>query len=689
MKRSLPAVELFAALVSFAAMLPAHGGQYRGPSAVVPPSGGSSSSGNQYRGAGDVVPGSSGTGTSSGSTSSKPAVTTPNAPATSSSRGPRGAQLEDDLGRWEFWWEFGKDPYLRLRDALYGAGPGALAADDALLGRRLPFRQRNSQPPATEDLVRIADALVTALHKAHDRDTISACMVALAKIGRDGDNWKLHDVLAPYLRNGDQEMRETAALALGIAGLNHPQSVELLRELVADGPEARKASGGNAINERTRAFAAFGLGLLLQRLQESGQAHQILSTLRSVLTEPEQHGRELKVAAIEAMSLLAPGWRAPAAQAMRSSIVGDLAAYYARDLGTGEQLIQAHVPPAIARLLGPADPLSATYRERFAEELEQGLATEGQARRGSKSNIHVPQSLAIALGELGLPWDQPRGDQARIGELLLRTYRDHRDEQTRSFALLAIARCGGSQAKVVLLRELAAAGRAIEQPWCAVALGVLHARNGELARANGSSADLDSELTDALLATFRAARNPASQSALAVALGLNGDPAAGDELRRALQENRQRDDAAGYIALALGLLRDPRAIGDLRQLRGESTRRPFLLMQCVRGLGLLGDGAVVDDLCAELGQPEPSLVRLSAAASALGQIGDRRSLEPLLKMLTDSKLTPLTRAFAAVALGGICDKDPLPWNTTYATQTNYRAATATLTDGQSGILDIL
>jgi hypothetical protein len=68
---------------------------------------------------------------------------------------------------------------------------------------------------------------------------------------------------------------------------------------------------------------------------------------------------------------------------------------------------------------------------------------------------------------------------------------------------------------------------------------------------------------------------------------------------------------------------------------------------------------------------------------------DRRSLDPLLKMLRNPELTPLTRAFAAVALGGICDKDPLPWNTAYATQTNYRAATATLTDGQSGILDIL
>jgi len=159
--------------------------------------------------------------------------------------------------------------------------------------------------------------------------------------------------------------------------------------------------------------------------------------------------------------------------------------------------------------------------------------------------------------------------------------------------------------------------------------------------------------------------------------------------RPTLADRRNQDDAAGYLALALGLLRDRATIGDVRDLLRASSRRPFVMLQCSRALGLIGDQAVTEMLCRELTDPEADLFRLSAAAAAIGQLGDRRSLEPLLMLLHDAKQMGLTRAFAAVALGSVCDKDLLPWNSVYATQTNYRAAVDTLTDGARGILDIL
>jgi hypothetical protein len=61
----------------------------------------------------------------------------------------------------------------------------------------------------------------------------------------------------------------------------------------------------------------------------------------------------------------------------------------------------------------------------------------------------------------------------------------------------------------------------------------------------------------------------------------------------------------------------------------------------------------------------------------------------LVAIANDATAPVLSRAFAVVALGGVGDKDPLPWNANYATLTNYRAATSTLTDGAAGILDIL
>ena len=134
---------------------------------------------------------------------------------------------------------------------------------------------------------------------------------------------------------------------------------------------------------------------------------------------------------------------------------------------------------------------------------------------------------------------------------------------------------------------------------------------------------------------------------------------------------------------------DDLAIGEIRAVMQASERRPQVLLQSSRALGLLRDGTVVAELCRQIQGSSHGLARLAALAAALGQIGDRRSLEPLLMMSSEPSLTPLTRAFAVVALGSICDKAPLPWNAAYASTTNYRAATDTLTDGAAGILDIL
>lgn len=59
------------------------------------------------------------------------------------------------------------------------------------------------------------------------------------------------------------------------------------------------------------------------------------------------------------------------------------------------------------------------------------------------------------------------------------------------------------------------------------------------------------------------------------------------------------------------------------------------------------------------------------------------------RMLFDSSLGELPRAFAAVALGGVADKEPLPWNSKLATDTNYRAQVETLSNKATGVLDIL
>lgn len=669
-----------------AAGLAAHGGQYRGPGNVVPPTTGlgtsqTGSSNNSSSSSGGVASGSApggsiGTNTIAGGPSTNVAART----------GTRGAPLDDDLTRWEFWWEFGKDPYLRLREALYGPR-GLTGADDALLNPRLAHRARNIVRPASADLDRTAEVLVGLLHQARDRDTVSACLIALAKIGRDGASWKLRDELLPFLASNDQEIRETAAISLGIAGLTAEDTVQLLLSLLHNTALGQKASQHTSVNGRTRAFAGFALGLLLQRSRDLALSRRTVGGLLEVLDKPES--RDLTTAVIEALALFPADWEGTGAQVLRNSIVDGLGRYYLRDLGPGEQLVQAHVPPAIARQLSRNAPNLDVWKARFAADLGAGLGQTAANPQAGKVNPHIAQSCALALGALCEPWDRDESPDAEYGRLLERTYHGHRDQQVRSFALLSLGHMGGSLARRTLLQQFPQAGRALEQPWIGMALGILSAREMAEARRTGRNAEADPAVTAALREALQSSRNPAAQGGLAVALGLCQDAAAADLLRELLRTNSKRDDLAGYLCIALGLMQDDLATGEVRALLRTSERRPQVLLQSARALGLLGDHGVVEELCRQIEDTDPSLMRLSAVASALGQIGDRRSLDPLMRMAQNDTLTPLTRAFAVVALGSVCDKDPLPWNAAFASFTNYRAATETLTDGAAGILDIL
>lgn len=671
---------LFAALCGEAI---AHGGQYRGPGDVRPPS--SSSTTSTSPSSSSQGSAASAAGSSSSSTTAASAPSSPNAASSGVAGAMRGAALDADLTRWEFWWEFGKDPYLRLRDVVDGRVPATNDAD-GILNPRFAHRLRRLEPTTAADADRVAMHLRDLLRQASDRDTASACLVALAKIGSRGAAFDLRAELLPFLQRNDQELRETAALALGISGIHTAENIDLLLALVHDEAPGRTASGQASVNERTRAFAAYALGLLLQRTTQAALSLRIVDGLLAILAAPDLQRADLKVAAIEALALLPATWHAPAAGLLRQRILETLGAYYTRALGPGEQLVQAHVPTAIARLANRDAGLGGAWKVRFAADLAAGLAAASAGPGGGKGTPHIAQSCALALGDLCSPWtDALAADDAHC-RLLWRAYREHRDQQVRAFAVLALGRIGGALARSTLVQELPTAGRAMEQPWLAMALGVLSAR--EIAASN-SGAAADPATVAALQAGLEGARNPNTIGAFAIALGLCQHRPSSDTLRALLREHRQRDDLAGYLCIGLGLMADDLAIGEIRAVMQGSERRPQVLLQSARALGLLRDGTVVTDLCRQIQGSSHGLARLAALAAALGQIGDRRSLEPLLTMSADPSLTPLTRAFAVVALGSICDKDPLPWNAAYASTTNYRAATDTLTDGAAGILDIL
>jgi len=667
----------------------AHGGQYRGPGDVVPPSPGGGGGGGNSGGpsgpttggpAGPSAPAPSGPTTGGGS---GPTTGGPGAPG--GGRGPttggRGVTIEDDLTEWKFWWEFNKDPFIRLRDAVQAGGPQT-GSDDFFLGSTRRNEARDSLKPTDEQIQNeILPALKKAIDSTEQRDINSSCMVAMAKIGKNHQDFRLIDVFKPRLRKPDQEIREVAALAIGIAAIAGEDEVNLLVDLALDQPKARDAAGGS-IDYRTRSFAIYGLGLLAHETSKTEIKAQAFAVMKQLLADDKVSDRNMKVAAINAIGILNVGTSTDQDKQLLEEALQSLEDYYMKGLGAGEQLIQAHCPTAIAKLIGRDHPRADHFKQLFAADLQE----KGKVKRSSND---IARSCAMALGMLAKPYDDKDAKKCPDGvysKLLLDTYHDHKDSQTRNFAVLGLGQIGGELNREVLLKEFDKGGKNQEKPWCSLALGVYSFNKYE----QQSNAPLETTIGTTLLDALKQNKDPSLIGALAIGLGLSRATEAADLMRSMMVGNVAKEEMAGYLCIGLALMNDTRSQEDIRNVVAQSVRRDQLLQQAAIALGKLGDKRVAEDLQKMLAAEEGgNLAKLAAISSALGFIGDQRTIQPLKEMLFDSKLGELSRAFAAVALGGVADKESLPWNSKIGTNMNYRASVETLTNRSTGILDIL
>lgn len=670
----------------------AHGGQYRGPGDVVPPSpGGGRGTGGP---AGPTTGGPAGPGAPgpSGPTTGGPAGPATGGPAgpagqKAAQTGQRGVDIGDDLTKWEFWWEFNKDPFIRLKDAIASGGPQT-GSDDFYLGSTRKSEAKDSLRPTDEQ---IDGEVLPALKKAiddtleRDFDIISSCMVAMAKIGRNHNDFKLIDVFTPRLKASNQEIKESAALSIGIAAIVGEQEVDLLVGLALDNQLGRKASEASEVNERTRAFATYGLGLAAYKTSSIEIKTKIFAALKKLIQDESSTGRQLKVAALQAASLLNLDPSNDPEKALLAEALEVLETYYMKPLGAGDQLIQSHCPTSIAKLIGRDHEKADHYKELFAAD----LAEKGKTKRSSND---IARSCVLALGQLSKPNDDKdakKNPDSKFSAQLLDTYHDHKDLQTKFFAALALGQIGGEQNRTTLLKEFDKGSKTQEKPWCAIALGVFSFYKYEAQKAAKDSVEPERLIGQTLYDALKVSKEPSLQSALAIALGLNQYTEAADTMRALMLANVAKEELAGYLSIGLALMNDKRSIQDISGVVKNATRRFDLLKQAAIALGKLGDKTVADELQKMLSDNDGNLAKLSSIASALGFIGDQRTIAPLKKMLLDSSMSQLSRAFAAVALGGVADKESLPWNSKISTNINYRASVDTLTNKTSGILDIL
>lgn len=600
-------------LLAAAASLSAHGGQYRGPT------------------------------TSAGARDNVPVV-----------------------GTWQGWWETRREPLMRERTAPTGPITGS---DDLHLGVR---RGEGAPSPLVVTDVdrrdRIVPALLAMLADSSSRDVQTACLIALAKLGLDAPKASLEDVLVPWLANDDMEVRETAALALGIGG--RPTAAPLLLALLRDDAEGRKLVAAGSVPDRTRTFAVYALALVARRNGTTAMQQQAADAFWTLIKTPATGTRDLRVAAVLGLGALRDPAR-PEGKRLAWQTVEDLLAWLGRDLGAGEEFVQAQAPLAIARLLGRGDsPVHQRCKRVFVAMLT------ADSPRGNA----LLQSAAIALGVLSNP-AETAADDAPVSAALRAAYARGAEPHVRLFAVEALARIGGDANRAWLMREYARGNKPMEKPWLAIALGMF-------AHERAVAGAVDDDIARLLFDELSAAGNEDLRAPLALGFGLTRDRSRGPQLEALLAARAENERSAGYLCTAVGLVGNPAAIPRLRELMETSVRRPFVMQAAAIALGQLGDGEVTARLVKKLTETE-SAASLVALAAAIGRIGDRRAVEPLLDVLGKKDVPALARAFAIAALGWIADKDPQPWNLPFAEDANFAVEVDTLSNGSTGILDIL
>lgn len=635
-------------LVLTTPLLHAHGGVYRGPGSTVGP----------------------GAATSGGPSSNT------------------GGFSDTDPAAWSQWWSFNRDSYLALREAVFAGTPTATGFDDFYLGRGGGFANQAGLRPEDKALYdHVVPALIAALERQKDTDIITACLMALAKIGDREDGYPgVASVIEPWLENGNQEIHETATIALGILG--DPQAAPLLADLMLNREGARRRLRRASIPHRTQAFAAYGLAQIGFRSSAEAVRSYCVHELSAAVALGDKPERDRMVAAIIGIGVIRlepedpDGFDIEVERGAGISREGQLAflwEYWQKP--RLDPRVQAHIAVPLARLASGAHP---EWKVRLGQSFAK---TYGQH---SKASAMVQQGAVLAAGLLG-DNDQDAEDQ-RLRNSLNWVISEGGDRLSRHLALLSLARVGAregtgpagnapAEARGLLMRLLARGGTA-QRPWAALAVGLLERGNVAAGRAKAEGTRL------ALKDAFKKAASPSEQGALAIALGLVAETSATEELIE--RTGNGDENTRAHCMIALGLMGAQEAIATLQSVAGRSTYRPGLVREAAIALAMLGDKSVARGLVTRLTKSHKLFEQL-AATWAIGFVGDSRVVMPLVEVLSNKRENDTTRAYAAVALGAICDKEAHSWNAKIAADVLWWQAPRTLFDpqGGKGVLDLL
>jgi HEAT repeat protein len=601
---------------------------------------------------------------------------------------------------WWWWWHFNKDAYLRLRERVFERQPSTGSNDFPLgIGERF-FEKDPTKLSAYELRGRIVPALLAALEGDPQTEPgdgmINTCLFALAKIGPDGqlsDGDTFHEIIVDYLDHSAGSVREQATLALGILG--DTDSVPTLTALLVDSREGQRLTDTTEVPIRVRAFAAYALGLVGARTEDPGMRREIISKLQGVLDGPSFAQRDVKVACMSAFGIVPietaewqpvrkrkQGERRPPPPNPIVSRQEQLRylLHFLDDWRTNHDLVRAHVPTALARLLVGADP---RMKDEVLPALLEILA------KFSKEQKEVQQSAVIAVGEIADADDA--GRDRDVHKALFR-FVEKGDQNARRFALIALGRIAARRGDTdepfeasesiikFLLRHLGPLGESRMHAWSALGLGVMMRALAE------QRLPIPERPLEAMRKALEECRTPLDIGGYAIALGLARDIQSLETLEEKL-ELFSIDAQKGLVGLAMGMVGHSDATDALVKELEDATFRGERMELVSIALAVLGRPervSILFELLAEAGSQESQ----GPIVAAMGVTGDRRVIIPLVEVLEDAdRYTESVRSTAAFGLGIVADKDKLPWRSRYSANVNYASNPPTLQGG--GILDVL
>jgi HEAT repeat protein len=487
-----------------------------------------------------------------------------------------------------------------------------------------------SQPPWREwlarNLYRFEPAPVDAA-AAHPGLPPHLADLSLRAEKRDLYRGEVETALARLIEDGDDRVRGAAAISLARVGFD-PQSDRLLSLLSDDHRRVRDQS------------------LLAASLADSSKSHYHLlrfaagdaAQLRAFAGDPDRE----RVRALAAILLAA----------RRDTSVGLLLGDWILDRTVASQH-RALAIEALGLSGSPevAERLIALARDRGEPGLIRGAAVTALGQLGLRStapivvqllddhDVDVRNAAAFAVANVV---DASDADALRA---LLRTQEHDGNALASRFLLLALGQIGGRVAELRI-------ARALERPtvderiFADLALGLAARRSGSLVTATP------------LFEALRDARFVDERCALAIALGLTGQPRALEPLAdQALRG--AAPDARRYAVIGLYLLAQPGAVSVLEHVLNDDDN-PDVRLQAMQALARLdptGSSALIHALN---GPRTPTTSERAMLIESLGLTRDPSAIEPLLALLRNGKAVAMEREAATLALGLVYEARTAP-----------------------------